>query len=66
MKENIQTIQTALLVLIAATVIYGTFIQGDSSSSKRERADRNRRTERKSNIAASNVPQNNTQIKADP
>lgn len=64
MKENIQTIQTALLVLIAATVVYGTFIKDDSSSS-RDRSQRNRKTERKSNIAAP-VPGSNTTITADP
>lgn len=43
MKENIQNIQTALLVLIAATVVYGTFFK---STSAPERGDRKRRTER--------------------
>lgn len=53
MKENIQNIQTALLVLIAATVIYGTFLQGDGTSSTRaDRSVRHRSTERKSNVAA--------------
>ena len=52
MKENIQNIQTALLVLIAATVIYGTFLKGDSSTTKRaDRNIRHRSNERKSNIA---------------
>lgn len=70
MKENIQNIQTALLVVIAATVIYGTFIQGDSSTPSRERNQRSRRTERKSNVAANtpaaNIPGSNTTITADP
>ena len=59
MKENIQNIQTGLLVLIAATVIYGTFLKDTSSSSKSpraERTERHRNTERKSNVAATNVP----------
>ena len=68
MKENIQNIQTALLVVIAATVIYGTFIQGDSTPTRNTKRQRN--TERKSNIAATpaaqNVPGSNTQIKMDP
>jgi hypothetical protein len=51
MKENIQNIQTGLLVLIAATVIYGTFLKGGSTDSD-DRGIRHRRTERKSNIAA--------------
>ncbi len=49
MKENIQNIQTGLLVIIAATVIYGTFLKDNSSTPDRKR---NRKTERKSNIAA--------------
>ncbi len=58
MKENIQNIQTGLLVLIAATVIYGTFLQGDSNTSSREeRSARHRNTERKSNVTANpNAP----------
>ena len=53
MKENIQNIQTGLLVLIAATVIYGTFLQGDATTSTRaERGARHRNTERKSNVSA--------------
>lgn len=49
MKENIQNIQTGLLVIIAATVIYGTFLK--DSTPTRDRA-RHRNTERKSNVAA--------------
>tara|TARA_R110002050_G_scaffold80768_1_gene172716 strand:- start:24040 stop:24585 length:546 start_codon:yes stop_codon:yes gene_type:complete len=61
MKENIQNIQTGLLVLIAATVLYGTFLKGNDSSNSDDRGIRHRKTERKSNIAAtppSAVPPN--------
>lgn len=66
MKENIQSIQTGLLVLIAATVIYGTFFK-DPSPSKRN--ERNRKTERTTSPAAAasqNIPGSNTQINAGP
>lgn len=56
MKENIQNIQTGLLVVIACTVIYGTFLQ-DSSRSPRERATRQRNTERVSNVSATSPTQ---------
>lgn len=53
MKENIQNIQTGLLVLIAAIVVYGTFFKGnESSSSADDRGIRHRKTEKRSNIAA--------------
>lgn len=55
MKENIQNIQTGLLVLIAATVIYGTFLKDSSTTSKSpraERTERQRNPARKSNVAA--------------
>ena len=61
MKENIQTIQTTLLVLIAATVVYGTFIK-DSNN----RPSRNRAIERVSNVAATPIKGSNTTITADP
>mgnify|MGYP000380310583 CR=1 FL=1 len=64
MKENIQNIQTALLVLIAATVVYGTFLQDSTPS--RERSSRNRKKERVSNVAAAPIPGSNTKITADP
>jgi hypothetical protein len=66
MKENIQNIQTALLVVIAATVIYGTFLQGDSTatSPRSERSARHRSTERKSNIAATPAQKKPQQISA--
>jgi hypothetical protein len=44
MKDQIQNIQTGLLVIIASTVIYGTFIQDNGSSRQRERV-RNERME---------------------
>lgn len=66
MKENIQSIQTALLVLIAATVVYGTFLKDDSPS--RRSSDRKRKTERSTSpaAAAQNIPGSNTKITADP
>jgi hypothetical protein len=65
MKENIQNIQTGLLVIIAATVIYGTFLQGDSTSSSRaERGARHRNTERKSNVTAN--PSAPTEVRTPP
>jgi hypothetical protein len=56
MKENIQNIQTGLLVVIAATVIYGTFLK-DSTPTR----ERHRKTERKSNVAATPQIQPNQQ-----
>ena len=56
MKENIQNIQTGLLVLIAATVIYGTFLKGDDVPTQRERVTRQRNTNRESAIAAKPNP----------
>lgn len=55
MKENMQNIQTALLVIIAATVIYGTFLSGGSTST-RDSGIRKRQTERRSNVAANQTP----------
>jgi len=53
MKENIQSIQTGLLVVIALTVIYGTFIKDNSTSpSQRERVTRDRTANRQSSVAA--------------
>ena len=58
MKENIQTIQTGLLVVIALTVIYGTFLKDSSTTpTQRERVTRQRKTNRQSNVAAT-PPQN--------
>jgi hypothetical protein len=37
MKEQMQNIQTALLVIIAGTVIYGTFLKNDSTPRDRKR-----------------------------
>lgn len=37
MKDQMQTIQTALLVLIAGTVIYGTFLKDDAPKRERKR-----------------------------
>ena len=53
MKDNIQTLQTALLILIAGTVIYGTFIKDSSSSTS---SHSKRRSERTSKIAAPTPP----------
>ena len=63
MKENIQNIQTGLLVIIAATVIYGTFLKDNSSTPDRKR---HRKTERKSNIAATPQIQPNQQPQPQP
>ena len=53
MKENIQNIQTGLLVVIALTVIYGTFLKDNSSTpTQRERVTRQRNVNRQSNVAA--------------
>lgn len=60
MKENIQNLQTGLLVVIALTVIYGTFIKGDSVPTQRERVSRVRNTNRQSTVAAT-PPTNNPQ-----
>jgi hypothetical protein len=58
MKENIQNIQTGLLVVIALTVIYGTFLKDSSSTpTQRERVTR-QRANRQSNVAAT-PPANN-------
>lgn len=37
MKDQIQTLQTALLVIIAGTVIYGTFLKDDAPKRERKR-----------------------------
>ncbi len=62
MKENIQSIQTGLLVLIAATVLYGTFFKDPTPS---RRTERPRKTERTTTPTAQNIPGSNTQIIAD-
>ena len=65
MKENIQTIQTGLLVVIALTVIYGTFIKdGSSTPTQRERVTRQRNPNRQSNVAA--TPSQNAPTPAAP
>ena len=59
MKENIQNIQTGLLVVIALTVIYGTFLKDDTSEpAHRERVTRQRNINRQSNVAATPAQQN--------
>lgn len=49
MKENIQSIQTGLLVVIALTVIYGTFLK-ENTPPRRERVER--QTPQRSAVAA--------------